>query len=167
MKSTSSLCVLSLVATTLPVLRQLSAVRTRISSTHSGQRPCRTSWRSSTNLGSRCRCTWRSSRDVCTHWRHAAVWKQKTGAGSPLREIGGSCRKSPHRTSLIPPNGRSLRRTRRATRSSFWKKRPSSIETSSTTRTLQRRHCATQGGLWARSTICSTVAVPVPTPANA
>lgn len=54
-KSTSSLCVLSRVATMLPVLRQLLVVVLRASSTHSGQRPRLTSCSRSTNLGSLCR----------------------------------------------------------------------------------------------------------------
>mmetsp|Transcript_117908 Transcript_117908/g.306122 ORF Transcript_117908/g.306122 Transcript_117908/m.306122 type:complete len:213 (-) Transcript_117908:508-1146(-) len=129
--------------------------------------PNRTSLRMSTKRGSE---AWRTGccRSVVLKLQlpQAAVWKQKLRSASAC-DTGGNCRKSPQSSSCKPPNGSALPRIRRATSSSLLKSAPSSMDTSSTTRTLDCSHrFAACSFFWILLTSRCTSPYPSPMPAK-
>uniref|UniRef100_A0A0K2U9P9 Uncharacterized protein n=1 Tax=Lepeophtheirus salmonis TaxID=72036 RepID=A0A0K2U9P9_LEPSM len=93
------------------------------------------------NPGSDCLFTVVSSTTFFTHLSQTGLSKQNTDF--PLDSFtGGSCKKSPVRTSCIPPKGLSLLRIIRATASSVSKYLPSTMDISSIIRILHFRHAA-------------------------
>lgn len=102
--------------------------------------PVRTSLRTSMKVLSRWRKIWRSMKLRGTTAGQHSASKQKRCSCSSASKTGGSWKKSPQRMTWMPPNGRSQRRTARATYSILSNSSPLIIDTSSTTSTSHVRH---------------------------
>mmetsp|Transcript_26524 Transcript_26524/g.66715 ORF Transcript_26524/g.66715 Transcript_26524/m.66715 type:complete len:305 (-) Transcript_26524:124-1038(-) len=149
--STSERSGINLVTARSPLPSQATSRSRNKRSDSAESSPKRTSFRTRQKASSPfCLKTSVSSKVLVTVRRHAATSKQKgRGAEGSARQeslgefraqTGGSCRKSPVRTSCKPPNGSSQPRTARASTSSLAKSAPSTMETSSMTSVRVRRH---------------------------